>query len=47
MPDFNLETGLTKFSLKKFVLKSFGITILFFFKISSIWPVVKFFLFLV
>ena len=32
----NFVTGLTKFSLKKFVLNSFGIMILFFFKINSI-----------
>ena len=44
MLDFNLEIGFKKFSLKKLVLKSFGITILFFFKINSIWPVVRFFL---
>ena len=33
--DFNFDTGFTKLSLKKLDLKSFGIIILFFFRISS------------
>ena len=44
--DLIFDTGLIKLSLKKLDLKSFGIIILFFFKIYSNCPEVRFFLLL-